>query len=104
MEQTFGEVEIEGNTNRGKADSSPSKVYISAPSLSSKVSRTIPEIYFPSTFKVTQPSLYAKDHSPHPFINPSLTAIMSTDPKFDSLHKQLFEEGLKMRRSVVGDE
>jgi len=29
---------------------------------------------------------------------------MSTDPKFDDLHKQLFEEGLKMRRSVVGDE
>lgn len=29
---------------------------------------------------------------------------MSTDPKYDDLHKQLFEEGLKMRRSVVGDE
>lgn len=29
---------------------------------------------------------------------------MSTDPKFDALHEQLFEEGLKMRRSVVGDE
>jgi 4-carboxymuconolactone decarboxylase len=29
---------------------------------------------------------------------------MTTDPKFDELHKQLFEEGLKMRRSVVGDE
>ncbi len=29
---------------------------------------------------------------------------MSTDPKFDDLHKQLFEEGLKMRRSVVGEE
>lgn len=29
---------------------------------------------------------------------------MSTDPKFDDLHKQLFDEGLKMRRSVVGDE
>lgn len=28
---------------------------------------------------------------------------MSTDPKFDALHKQLFEEGLKVRRSVVGD-
>lgn len=28
---------------------------------------------------------------------------MSTDPKFDSLHKQLFEEGLKVRREVVGD-
>ncbi|KAL2106349.1 hypothetical protein VUR80DRAFT_6853 [Thermomyces stellatus] len=28
---------------------------------------------------------------------------MSTDPKFDELHRQLFEEGLKMRRSVVGD-
>jgi 4-carboxymuconolactone decarboxylase len=28
---------------------------------------------------------------------------MSTDPKFDDLHKQLFEEGLKTRRSVVGD-
>ncbi|KAL1644982.1 hypothetical protein SLS58_004053 [Diplodia intermedia] len=28
---------------------------------------------------------------------------MSTDPKLDALHKQLFEEGLKMRRSVVGD-
>lgn len=29
---------------------------------------------------------------------------MSTDPKYDDLHKELFEEGLKMRRSVVGDE
>ncbi|KAI9048375.1 hypothetical protein LZ554_007211 [Drepanopeziza brunnea f. sp. 'monogermtubi'] len=29
---------------------------------------------------------------------------MSTDPKFDALHKQLFDEGLQMRRSVVGDE
>ncbi|KAL1853032.1 hypothetical protein Plec18170_005614 [Paecilomyces lecythidis] len=29
---------------------------------------------------------------------------MSTDPKFDDLHKQLFEEGLKVRRSVVGSE
>jgi len=28
---------------------------------------------------------------------------MSTDPKFDDLHKQLFEEGLKVRRAVVGD-
>ncbi|KAK4451035.1 metallo-hydrolase oxidoreductase [Podospora aff. communis PSN243] len=28
---------------------------------------------------------------------------MSTDPKFDDLHKQLFDEGIKMRRSVVGD-
>lgn len=29
---------------------------------------------------------------------------MSTDPKYDELHNQLFQEGLKMRRSVVGDE
>ena len=29
---------------------------------------------------------------------------MSTDPKFNTFHKELFEEGLKMRRSVVGDE
>ncbi|KAJ9297230.1 hypothetical protein DTO271G3_4523 [Paecilomyces variotii] len=29
---------------------------------------------------------------------------MSTDPKYDDLHKQLFEEGLKVRRSVVGSE
>jgi 4-carboxymuconolactone decarboxylase len=29
---------------------------------------------------------------------------MSSDPKHEELHKQLFEEGLKMRRSVVGDE
>ena len=29
---------------------------------------------------------------------------MSTDPKFDDLHHQLFEEGLKVRRAVVGDE
>ncbi|KAL1875022.1 hypothetical protein Plec18167_005690 [Paecilomyces lecythidis] len=29
---------------------------------------------------------------------------MSTDPKFDDLHKELFEEGLKVRRSVVGSE
>ncbi|KAJ5604499.1 4-carboxymuconolactone decarboxylase [Penicillium lagena] len=28
---------------------------------------------------------------------------MSTDPKFDDLHNQLFEEGLKVRRAVVGD-
>jgi len=28
---------------------------------------------------------------------------MSTDPKFDDLHKQLFDEGIQMRRSVVGD-
>ena len=28
---------------------------------------------------------------------------MSTDPKYDELHKQLFDEGLKMRRSVVGE-
>ena len=28
---------------------------------------------------------------------------MSTDKKFDDLHKQMFDEGLKMRRSVVGD-
>lgn len=29
---------------------------------------------------------------------------MSTDPSLDPLHNQLFEEGLKVRRSVVGDE
>ena len=28
---------------------------------------------------------------------------MSTDPKFDDLHKQLFDEGLKVRRSALGD-
>ncbi|KAJ5732163.1 Carboxymuconolactone decarboxylase [Penicillium malachiteum] len=28
---------------------------------------------------------------------------MSTDPKFNDLHHQLFEEGLKVRRAVVGD-
>ena len=28
----------------------------------------------------------------------------STDPQFDELHKGLFEAGLAMRRSVVGDE
>ncbi|KAJ5994520.1 CMD-domain-containing protein [Penicillium sp. IBT 35674x] len=28
---------------------------------------------------------------------------MSTDPKFDDLHKGLFEEGLKVRRAVVGE-
>ncbi|RYP44569.1 hypothetical protein DL768_008988 [Monosporascus sp. mg162] len=28
---------------------------------------------------------------------------MSTDPKLKELHKHLFDEGLKMRRSVVGD-
>lgn len=27
----------------------------------------------------------------------------SNDPKYDDLHKQLFEEGLKVRREVVGD-
>lgn len=26
----------------------------------------------------------------------------STDPKYDTMHQQLFEEGLAMRRSVVG--
>lgn len=36
--------------------------------------------------------------------NQAYPANMSSDPKFDSLHKQLFDEGLKMRRSVVGDE
>ncbi|GAD96611.1 hypothetical protein CIMG_02427 [Paecilomyces variotii No. 5] len=43
-----------------------------------------------------------------PFINKSIKDTirneMSTDPKFDDLHKQLFEEGLKVRRSVVGSE
>ncbi|KAL2221282.1 4-carboxymuconolactone decarboxylase family protein [Thermoascus aurantiacus ATCC 26904] len=29
---------------------------------------------------------------------------MSTDPKFAPLHQQLFEEGLKVRRAVVGDD
>ena len=29
---------------------------------------------------------------------------MSTDPKTDNLHHQLFEEGLKVRRAVLGDE
>jgi 4-carboxymuconolactone decarboxylase len=29
---------------------------------------------------------------------------MSTDPSLTPLHKQLFEEGLKVRREVVGDE
>jgi 4-carboxymuconolactone decarboxylase len=33
-----------------------------------------------------------------------ISAEMATDPKFDTFHKELFEEGLKMRRSVVGDE
>lgn len=28
---------------------------------------------------------------------------MSTDPKFDELHKQLYDEGMKVRRSVLGD-
>lgn len=28
---------------------------------------------------------------------------MSTDPKLNDLHKQLFDEGLKVRRAVVGD-
>lgn len=28
---------------------------------------------------------------------------MSTDPKLQALHNQLFEEGLKVRREVVGD-
>jgi 4-carboxymuconolactone decarboxylase len=35
---------------------------------------------------------------------PPISNIMSSDPKYDELHKQLFDEGLKMRRSVVGDE
>lgn len=29
---------------------------------------------------------------------------MSTDPKLGPLHKQLFEEGLKVRRAVVGED
>ena len=33
-----------------------------------------------------------------------LLDIVSTDPKTDDLHHQLFEEGLKVRRSVHGDE
>ncbi|KAJ5522789.1 hypothetical protein N7513_013362 [Penicillium frequentans] len=32
-----------------------------------------------------------------------LPTKMSTDPKFDDLHKGLFEEGLKVRRAVVGE-
>lgn len=28
---------------------------------------------------------------------------MSTDPKLNDLHKKLFDEGLKVRRAVVGD-
>ncbi|KAI1343124.1 AhpD-like protein [Xylariaceae sp. FL0016] len=28
---------------------------------------------------------------------------MSSDPKYNPLHKELFEEGLKVRRSVIGD-
>ncbi|KAJ5281814.1 hypothetical protein N7478_007186 [Penicillium angulare] len=28
---------------------------------------------------------------------------MSTDPKYNDLHQQLFEEGLRVRRAVVGD-
>lgn len=28
---------------------------------------------------------------------------MSTEPKFDGLHTEMFEEGLKVRRAVVGD-
>ena len=31
-------------------------------------------------------------------------ARMSTDPSLTDLHKQLFDEGLKVRRSVLGDE
>ncbi|CAI7623689.1 unnamed protein product [Penicillium manginii] len=38
----------------------------------------------------------------HLFI-PSAPAKMSTDPKFDDLHKQLFDEGMKVRRGVLGD-
>lgn len=33
----------------------------------------------------------------------STSGKMSTNPKFDDLHKELFDEGIKMRRSVVGD-
>lgn len=29
---------------------------------------------------------------------------MSTNPNFDELHNQLFEEGVKVRRAVLGDE
>jgi len=28
---------------------------------------------------------------------------MSTQPKFDGLHTDMFEEGLKVRRAVIGD-
>ena len=31
-------------------------------------------------------------------------SIMSTDRKTDDPHSQLFEEGLKVRRAVIGDE
>jgi 4-carboxymuconolactone decarboxylase len=41
---------------------------------------------------------------PNPGSATATTPNMSSDPKYDELHKQLFEEGLKMRRSVVGDE
>jgi 4-carboxymuconolactone decarboxylase len=29
---------------------------------------------------------------------------MATHPKFDTFRKEIFEEGLKMRRSVLGEE
>lgn len=29
---------------------------------------------------------------------------MSTNPNFDELHKQLFDEGVQVRRAVLGDE
>jgi 4-carboxymuconolactone decarboxylase len=44
------------------------------------------------------------DTPPNPGSATATTPNMSSDPKYDELHKQLFEEGLKMRRSVVGDE
>lgn len=47
-------------------------------------------------------SLFSSSSLHNEFHSQSLN--MSTDPKYDELHQQLFEEGLKMRRGVVGDE
>ena len=60
--------------------------------------KVLQEEDYPITSPITQLS-----HSVLPrFRQEQPQPKMSTDPKFTPLHNQLFEEGLKIRRSVVG--
>jgi hypothetical protein len=72
-----------------------------------KILNDLKQYYFaidPVCRRQPQTTYTRDDSNPKPFLGiPNTTKEMSTDPKFDSLHKQLFEEGLKVRRAVVGD-